>query len=301
MEKITKIFSQEETHRILQKHLGHWYNIRDYGSYNGRLLAALLDGKDEAGNPHLTIGSAEGFVGMDKAVWDDFIEDLVKKNKIFEKDTDGSTNGSKSRKCRLFMSGGGRPNSFRTLNILRKNDIFRDFINNVLEKSGTNHIEKAWFVKYLDGEEHRLLYDDSEEKILKVKPGEMRYHLDDFPEKVVHRGILTLGKPEQGMKMMRFMRDRPANDRAYLPVPNGTVVVMSRRGAVTGGVLHGIKNAAGTIAFQWEATKMGNGKSERVEDGENPGEWLWGHFFPDNMEKYFGMDGSEDVTIIDSI
>ena len=88
---------------------------------------------------------------------------------------------------------------------------------------------------------------------------------------------------------MLFKRGSPA-DRANLPTPNGTVIELSRRGAVTGGVEHGIKNAAGTIAFQCEATKTGKGKLGRVEGGENPGELLWGYFFPDNMEKYFGID-----------
>ena len=57
-----------ETHRILQKHLGYGYDCHNYGSNNGRLLVALLDGTDEAGTPHLTIGSATEFVGMDYAV-----------------------------------------------------------------------------------------------------------------------------------------------------------------------------------------------------------------------------------------
>ena len=291
---ISEKLSREETHRIFKKH-GILVQGIAKATNHGRLLAALIEGVDENGRPHLTLGEVDDITKMEQDEWDRFWEELEDEKKIWNQVTEGK---GKRKQC-LLTTGQGDDTTFRTLSIIRSYPVFRNFINKRLEETDTDTVDTAWFTDYLDHDQHVVLGHEIK-TINSMKLGDFPLHPDRIDDAAtVNRGILTLGDPVSGTKVMKFFRKRPY-DEVSIRLYHRAYVDMSRTGASTGGVLHGIENATGTATFGWETSKRGNVRTGKV-GGDYPGEHLWGYFFPDDLEKFFGTNegDNDEVEILD--
>ena len=125
------------------------------------------------------------------------------------------------------MSGNGDAATFFVIYVSKNTPVLREFINTRLEETKTDTVDRAWFVEYMDRNQHVVL-GETIERINKLNLRDFPLHPNTFTKaETINRGILTLVYPDNGTKMMTFVRSSP-RDKVSIRLYHGAFIDMSR-------------------------------------------------------------------------